>query len=107
MSDPRLLCAQLRYQDVRFVEYDDEVFGKVIQKGVRWFSGVSSVKVARVVLHARTPTGLAQQLQVPLRALHEPLPFKQFAPASSSLARTASSASIERHAASIVALSAT
>ena len=61
------------------VDKDEEVFGEIIEQCERGLSRGSAVKVAGVVLHARTVADLAQHLKIVLGALGEPLRFEEFA----------------------------
>ena len=69
----------LRQGHMRLVDHDEKVLGKVIEEGVRCRARRAVREVTRVVLDAGAVAHLLHHFEVIVRALLQPLRFKEFA----------------------------
>src|SRR5690606_25364868 len=72
-------CADLRNCDVRLVDDDEEVVGKVVEQTVWRLAGLATIDVARVVLDAAAEADLLHHLEIERRAHAQPLRLEEFA----------------------------
>ena len=69
----------LRQGDVRLVNKQKKIVGKIVKKRKRRFAGLSAGHNARIVLYPLAKARFPEHFYIVLRALHNALGFKQFA----------------------------
>ena len=67
----------LRDSDMGFIDYDQKVRRKIIEKGVGWFSGLSHAEIERVIFYTGAVAEFSQHLKVKQSSLFDPVGFDE------------------------------